>query len=83
MYSDHMDVNAISEPKVIYEDKDIIVLNKPAGLMVHGVKLGSRVSVLPMGRNTRTPTPIPDTRTVRYPIPESTLVDWLLFRYPQ
>ncbi len=26
------------EPKILYEDRDVIVLNKPAGLLVHGIK---------------------------------------------
>ncbi len=25
-------------PKVLYEDKDVLVINKPAGLLVHGIK---------------------------------------------
>lgn len=43
------------EPEILYEDKEVLVINKPAGLMVHG-----------------------DGKTK-----ESTLVDWVLKKYPK
>jgi len=45
---------SLLEPQIIYEDDDLILLNKPAGLVVHS-----------------------DGRTE-----ESTLVEWVLARYP-
>jgi 23S rRNA pseudouridine1911/1915/1917 synthase len=32
----------MDEPKVIYENKDFLVINKPAGLMVHAVKVSDK-----------------------------------------
>ncbi len=48
------------EPNVLFENKDFIIINKPAGLLVHGVfdKHGPKHS-------------------------ESTLIDWLLKKYPE
>ncbi|MBU6500665.1 MAG: RluA family pseudouridine synthase [Patescibacteria group bacterium] len=47
------------EPEVIYEDKNFLAVNKPAGLLVHGARNISQVAS------------------------ESTLVDWLVQKYPE
>ncbi len=52
------------EPEVIFENKDFLVIDKPAGLMVHGVRIKSSRRV-DEGR-----------------VPEPTLADWLVARYP-
>ena len=64
-------------PKIIYEDDNFLAVNKPAGLLVHGVRgMG--------GRNQE-----PGTRDMgqgtwhRGTLTEPTLVDWLLRKYPQ
>ncbi len=69
----------MSEPQIIYENKDFLAVNKPAGLIVHGVRIGYRPS--PIGnREGDGRCPIPDARLA---MPEFTLVDWLLLRYPE
>jgi 23S rRNA pseudouridine1911/1915/1917 synthase len=32
----------MSDPEIIFENEDFVVINKPAGLMVHGVKVGEK-----------------------------------------
>ena len=54
----------------IYEDKDIIVVNKPAGLLVHAVS-NKRQATSNKGQG------------VSNKGGEATLVDWLLARYPE
>jgi 23S rRNA pseudouridine1911/1915/1917 synthase len=61
------------EPEIIYESKDFLVVNKPAGLMVHGVMLGSSPSAVARRR----------THDVVGTSAQPTLVDWLLPRYPE
>lgn len=59
------------EPRVIYEDKNFLAINKPAGLLTHGV----RISNFPRPRQAK--------QDGRFPISEEpTLVDWLLKKYP-
>ncbi|HUC01484.1 MAG TPA: RluA family pseudouridine synthase [Candidatus Paceibacterota bacterium] len=60
----------MSEPKTIFENKDFVVVDKPAGLMVHA----ARVS----GRRRGKKGSADELRAV-----EPTLVDWLLVRYPE
>lgn len=48
--------------KIIYEDKNLLAVNKPAGLIVHPIKLKAKSSKLEA---------------------ESTLVDWLVEKYPE
>jgi 23S rRNA pseudouridine1911/1915/1917 synthase len=55
----------MSEPEVIFENSDFVVINKPAGLIVHGVRVSDR------------------RRTDAARAAEPTLVDWLVFRYPE
>ena len=68
------------EPKIIYASKDFLVVNKPAGLLVHGSGIGHWVSGIGKTGKRKSKFPIPDTP---YPTPEPTLVDWLLKKYPQ
>jgi 23S rRNA pseudouridine1911/1915/1917 synthase len=56
------------EPTIIYETKDVLGVNKPAGLMVHGVRRTSKKHIKEDG--------------VMAPV-EPTLVDWLIKRYPE
>lgn len=53
--------------EVIYSDADIIVLNKPAGLSVHGLEEGAIKKI---------------KQTQQYK-PESTLVDFLIEKFPE
>jgi len=57
------------EPEIIFENEDFVVVNKPAGLMVHGVRVSEkrRADAARAG----------SVREI-----EPTLVDWLLARYP-
>jgi 23S rRNA pseudouridine1911/1915/1917 synthase len=60
----------MSEPEIIFENDDFLVINKPAGLMVHGVRVSDkrRADAVRAGAARAT---------------EPTLVDWLLARYPK
>ena len=60
------------EPKVIYENKDFLAIDKPAGLMVHAAKISSKRHT---GDDRRKGS---DEKTT-----EPTLVDWLIERYPE
>lgn len=58
------------EPRVVYQDKDFVVINKPAGLLVHPVKSGKAG--------------IPHGGIISRGKPgESALTDWLIKRYPE
>jgi len=58
----------MAEPEIIYEDESLLAVNKPAGLLVHGVAARGKRSASPE----REQGPA-----------ETTLVDWLLKRYPE
>ncbi|MDE2019780.1 MAG: RluA family pseudouridine synthase [Patescibacteria group bacterium] len=51
---------------IVYEDRNFLAINKPAGLVVHGYRVSG------IGSNGET----------RMAKPEHTLVDWLIERYP-
>ena len=58
-------------PQIIYEDKDFLAVNKPAGLLVHSVlKVKSKNPALPADRQK------PNDKQL-------TLVDWLIKYYPE
>ena len=59
---------AILHPAILYEDADLIVLSKPAGLQVHAAKISA----------SRRPAAEKDGRDAR-PL----LTEWLLGRYPE
>jgi len=60
---------------IIYEDKNIIVVNKPPGLIVHDAQSGISKSQIPISKQ------IPNSK---FQIPkEKTLADWLLKKYPE
>jgi len=61
------------EPRVIYEDRDFLAIDKPAGLLVHGIanRPSSRAE-LTTGHSKS-----------QMANGERTLVDWLLARYPE
>ena len=75
------------EPKVIYEDKDFLVLDKPAGLLVHRTRFdvgserlddrGLDVRSGKLGAKTS------NIQRLSSNGPEDTLVDWLVKRYPE
>jgi 23S rRNA pseudouridine1911/1915/1917 synthase len=67
----------IVEPKIIYEDKDIVVVNKPAGLLVHA-GAARRAGKFVKGKGVKTG----KKKEVVFHA-EPTLVDWLLARYPE
>ena len=60
----------MSNPEIIFENSDFVVVNKPAGLMVHGVRVSERrrADAAHAGKARGE---------------EPTLVDWLLARYPE
>ena len=65
------------EPKIIFENEDFIVVDKPAGLLVHaGGAQASRRAPKGIGVKTGKKKAIVVRR-------EPTLVDWLLARYPE
>lgn len=57
----------MKEPEIIFENKDFIVVNKPAGLMVHAARVGARRHAAAGAARSAEPT----------------LVDWLTARYPE
>lgn len=61
-----------SEPTVIYESPDFVVLNKPAGLQVHAARVSTAARRHPRRRQ-------PGAAAA----PEPTLVDWLVKKYPE
>ena len=66
----------MAEPKVIYEDKNFIAVNKPAGLLVHPARINADVHADKRRYNIRE-----NLRTNQRE--SATLVDWLLKRYPE
>ena len=60
----------MSEPEVIFENADFVVIDKPAGLVVHGVRVSERrrADAAHAGKARGA---------------EPTLVDWLVKRYPK
>ncbi len=59
----------MNEPQIIFENDDFVIINKPAGLMVHAARVsGKRRGAV--------------RRMDEAPAAEPTLVDWLLGRYP-
>lgn len=61
-------IGIMAEPKIIYEDKNFLVLNKPAGLVMHPVA------------NSRA---YRQAGKLRIANSEKTLADWLLKNYPE
>ena len=59
----------MSEPKIIYEDKNFLAINKPAGLLVHAARIKTRI------KNR--------IKTADRRREEPTLVDWLLRARPE
>jgi len=41
-----MDLNKFKEIKIIFENSDFLVINKPAGLLVHSIRLGDKEETL-------------------------------------
>ncbi len=70
--------NGIPEPKVIYEDKNFLVVNKPAGLLVHAVH--SSTFIVHGHGNLEPRTMNHEPKITNH---EPTLVDWLLEKYPE
>lgn len=62
----------MDEPTVLHEDKDVLVIMKPAGLQVHAARIAAHA----VGRRSRRQPVVPRE------LPP-TLVDWLLPRYPE
>ena len=58
------------EPEIIFENDDFLVIDKPAGLLVHGVRVGARRRA-------------DAARAGKARGEEPTLVDWLLARHPE
>ncbi len=58
----------MEEPKVIFENEDFVAVEKPAGLLVHRVRVGTR------SRSRR----VDEARRA-----EPTLADWVAARYPE
>lgn len=60
------------EPTILYEDKDVLVINKPAGLVVHGDGLNRSKKTVDRTSQSE----------VLGKTKEPNLVDWLLSKYP-
>ncbi|MDP3729327.1 MAG: RluA family pseudouridine synthase [bacterium] len=65
---------------VVYEDNDIVVINKPSGLLVHGTP--SKKKKAAAGAAEGEPRHGRELRHGRE-YPEKTLVDWILQHYPE
>jgi 23S rRNA pseudouridine1911/1915/1917 synthase len=64
------------EPEIIFENDDFVVVNKPAGLVVHAARVSARRSTRERGQAGANATE--ETRAA-----EPTLVDWLVKKYPK
>ncbi len=64
-------------PEIIYKDENVVAVNKPAGLLVHGAQSANRKAQIAK----REPKSV--TRYALGDMPETTLVDWLLKKYPE
>jgi 23S rRNA pseudouridine1911/1915/1917 synthase len=63
------------EPEIIFENEDFVVVNKPAGLVVHAARVNARRS--------RQREQVGANAAGEARAPEATLVDWLVKRYPK
>lgn len=68
------------DPKVIYEDKGFLVLNKPAGMLVHESRI-MKHETLSLKRESRKD--VQDSRSAIHDSKGQTLVDWLIKNYPE
>jgi 23S rRNA pseudouridine1911/1915/1917 synthase len=64
------------EPRVIYEDDDLLAVDKPAGMLVHVASRGQRMEERGQRKEDRGKRHEGEGRG-------NTLVDWLLARYPE
>ena len=64
----------MNDPEVIYEEKDFIVINKPAGMQVHPARISA-----PKKAGKPNPANEPTSQRANEP----TLVDWLIQKYPE
>lgn len=64
------------EPEIIFENDDFVVVNKPAGLVVHAARVSAR-------RSTRERGQAGANAAGEARAAEPTLVDWLVERYPK
>jgi 23S rRNA pseudouridine1911/1915/1917 synthase len=71
----------MSEPEIIFENNDFVVVNKPAGLVVHAARVSERVSA--RRRSARERGQAGATVTAEVRAAEPTLVDWLIKKYPK
>ena len=70
----------MSDPKVIYEDENFTVINKPAGLLVHRVK---NKELRIKNNESRKPDRSHNSQFIIHNSAEKTLVDWLIKKFPQ
>jgi 23S rRNA pseudouridine1911/1915/1917 synthase len=68
----------MSEPTIIFENDDFVVVNKPAGLVVHAARVSARRSARQRGRGSERAGADDAARAA-----EPTLVDWLVKKYPE
>ncbi len=69
------------EPKVIYEDKNFLAVNKPAGLLVHAARTYADGTRTDAEKENGLRESASSQR--KSAVPEGTLVDWLLKNYPE
>ena len=77
----------VLEPKIVYEDKDFLVLDKPAGLLIHRARFDVRSKKLDDReldvRSRRVDDKTSNIQHLTSDSAEGTLVDWLLKNYPE
>ncbi len=81
LYFDRL--HSMLEPIILFENADLLVIDKPAGMLVHGMSkfLGlRRKSQIERGD---AKSRIKNMSSVLSDSPESSLVDWLLKKYPE
>ncbi len=73
------------EPKILFENDDVLVLNKPAGMLVHGMAKGKspvRTEIHPGGQIANSKLQMAKRGLQIANCEEETLVDWLIKKYP-
>ncbi len=85
----------MTEPVIVFENADLLVINKPAGMLVHGMARGvgdrakgagykkQRVQDANLDVKTELNPNISPQPSTPKPHQESTFVDWLLEKYPE
>ena len=74
----------IPNPEIIYEDENVVAVNKPAGLLVHETRNMKHETDATQHRTRNMNHEMSDVSRSMFHVSENpTLVDWLLKKYPE